>query len=1470
MGKVISDEDIKLNVIINGNEAQKKLFELEKGTRKLNEETAALKLEKKRLEAQNKTETEDYKRITAKIKENNAAIRANKTEMSALQKEIGITGLTMKQLTDRAHILKMTLRNLIPGSEAHSRYTKELNDINSRLGELSGKAKQAKISIGSIADGFNRYAALGATIVAMLTGVVLSAQKFLDINGKLADAQADVMKTTGMTKDEVDELTKSFGLLKTRTQRIDLLGIAEQGGRIGILKEDIGEFVETMNMAAVALGDSFSGGAEEVAEKLGKLKFLFQETKNMGVEQAYMAIGSAINGLGAEGVASESSIADFATRIGSLTDVLKPTIAQTLALGAAFEESGIESEVSARAYNIFMKQASTESAKFAKVMNLTQKQVEAMINKDPLDFMLQFAKGMRGMDATETAKTLDYLGINADGANKVIGAMGNNFDRFNVLIKDSNTLFTEGTSLINEYNVKNENLAATLEKIKKVVIGWFSSETLNDWLITAAEGFGKLIGATDDADGAGQRWRNTLAFTAKMIAVVTAALVTNVAWQKLTALWTARNVEANLLYTIAARARAFADGVATVAQLAFSAATSLLTGNIKAATMSFRMMTAAMMTTPWGFILGAIAAIVVAYKAFSDEVDRATIIQQTLNDVHTDATKAIAKEKNELELLAKIASDEAVSKEKRQKAIERLNEIIPDYIGNLTLENIKTAEGIAILKKYTDELYRNARAKSVQKKFDELSDKKVELEGKTSKDYEGTGQKISNFIFGETDAVKDRADVEKRVLETFRKMGWTRIHKETGVELIKDKKEFDRWVENWMRTLNLDEKEKDIADVEAQMKALEPELKQNAISGPKEGDTKVEGGVTYQFTNGKWVKIKSKYTVPTGDEKDGKKKKYDDSYLEEERKAREELYQLQILHQERMISLMEDGYEKDLALEKLNTQKKIHEYELQNSNILVLQAKLDKELEEAIKAGDTKKVASIKNQQKLLNAKIVENNRLICDEEEQQNIRLGIIEEKGAKRAIEKADEKFKFEKTAREAKFNEELAQITSVEDAKQKLKGTLSKRELSQIKSLDDAKKALQEQFNQQELKTQTEYLTGLLAKLDQIINAKEFEGIDLDLLTPEMREKFKLQIEEAKKLRGELMLAMKRGDMTDEQKNQDDKEHFANLNGGADILGYTAEEWADAYARLDTFWGKMAAGVMVATALQNAWAKYNQFVEAGENAAMRNYEQRTETKKRQLQRFLDTGVISQAQYSKSVERLDRQVERKKAELEYKQAKRRKTMSIVDTIVNTAVAIMQAYAQLGPIGGTIAAVLIGTLGALQIATIQKQPLPARGYEEGLYPEYVKREQDGKVFKSRYGGKTKSGVVSRPTYFLAGENNKPEMIIDNKAWSKMSPKLREALLREIRGVKGFENGYYQDGVLHTGPKKPDSDVPAGGGESRLLERVLDVLEQNTEVMNDIRQNGVRARVSNRDTESMKNIKEGIKDYEDLMDKSKK
>lgn len=257
-----------------------------------------------------------------------------------------------------------------------------------------------------------------------------------------------------------------------------------------------------MDKAVVALGDSFPGGVEETASKLGKLKLLFKETKEQSVDEAYNAIGSAINELGANGVATEINIANFATRVGSLPDVLKPSIADTLALGAGFEESGIQAEIAGRAYSILLNQASTETEKFGEVMGITADEVARLINDDPLEFMIQFAEGLNGMNATDTADTLAYLGVQADGANKVLGALSNNTQRFRDLLVLSNDSMREGTSLVNEYNIKNTNFAATLDKLQKYFMGIFVSGPIVNGVKGLIMSLADLLGIADDLNEA--------------------------------------------------------------------------------------------------------------------------------------------------------------------------------------------------------------------------------------------------------------------------------------------------------------------------------------------------------------------------------------------------------------------------------------------------------------------------------------------------------------------------------------------------------------------------------------------------------------------------------------------------------------------------------------------------------------------------------------------------------------------------------------------------------------------------------------------------------------------------------------------------------------------------------------------------------------------------------------------------------
>jgi tubulin-specific chaperone A len=1438
MSKTITDEKIKLSIIIDGNNAQKELFDLEKSTRKLTEETKGLTLQKKLLEKQGKQGTEQYKLLTATIKSNNAEVAENKLKMQALQKEIGLTGLTMNQLTQKATVLRMTLKNLVPGSADYQRYKDELTQVTNRIGELSGKAQQSKFSLSSMADGFNKYQGLFLSAAATLTGIVFSVQKIIDINGKLSDSQADVMKTTGMNKKEVDELTKSFGALETRTSRIDLLKIAEQGGRIGIAKAEIGDFVNVMNKAAVALGDSFTGGAEEVSNKLGKIKFLFQETKDLNVDQAYNAIGSAINDLGANGVASEANIAEFTTRIGSLTDVLKPTIQETLALGTAFEESGLEAEVSSRAYGIFMKQASTESAKFAQVMGVSQKSVEDMINTNPLEFMLNFAEGMKGMDATETAKTLDFLGISADGANKVIGAMGNNTARFRELIDLSNDSFASGTSLINEYTIKNETLGATLEKIGKKVSGWFSSETFIQYLGGAVTWFAKFIGATEDADGSVTAWKNTLAFTAKIIAIVTAALLTNVAWQKLVVMWTTRNTEATILYNIAAKARAFADGVGMIASQAFAGVMMLLRGNVLGAAQAFRVMTAAMMTTPWGFILGAIASIGTAYVMFSDNAKEAVTAQSLLNENLQEANAIVATQKIGMESLLKVANDEAASKETRLAAIKKLNEISPEYLGNLTLENLKTAEGKKLIDDYVKSL-----------------EKKAMLEVLTNK------QKaiVEDMNKQKSMSLKDEIKWYDEAWANIKNLGNAGLA-DADLMMTASKR----------RQQAIDELQKKLNLTNAEMAEF---LKKNpnAIAD-------VGGDVIPKST----FKVPGETSGASGsDAKDPNSTQEEINRLRLENNAK---YNDLILKQQRQleddrIAAMEEGYAKELAIENQRYQReiddlnkqKVHTDEMAKMDEDIAKAKQDKDIKKynallEIKAGWAKKNETIDAQ---IN-EIIEGKLAI------HNLKVATIEEKAAAKSITDLQEKYKQEKVLRETAFLSEINQITTLEQAKEKLKQLGFTGSLRDIKTLGEAKEALQKQFNENELSNEEKHLREVLAKFDEIVKKNGGGLIDLSLLTPDQVAKFKKEAEELGLTLQQLI--DKKNSLTG-QPNAGDKQATDSLKsmaGNVDVFGFSPEQWQQTFDSLDTTNEKIAAAVAVVGALVNAWGMYNEFLATNEKNQLTRFERNTETKKRRLKQQLDSGVITQAQYNKGVEKIDSELDKKKAEIEYKQAKRQKQMAIANVMMNTAQAIIGIWAQFpkfdfGATAGIMSGV-VGGLGLLQLAKIASTPLPAKGYEKGLYGDYIKREQDGKVFQAQYGGTTKSGVVTRPTYFLTGENG-PEMIIDNRAFRRLSPEIKDSLLRELRGIKGYEQGLYnQQTKRYEFPVSAQEQSQANtslNNNDQMMAMMMSLVSENIAVLKDLKESGVIAYVSNRDFNSMKNLKEGLKRYDQLRNSNK-
>lgn len=505
--KRIADEEMRFNLVVNGNQAQKELYETEKALRDLKEEGKGLREERKRLRAQGKQDTKEYKRVTAAIKENSAAVKTNQTRMESLRKQVGITGMTIHQLNQRARQLRAQLRHMIPGSEQALRYEAELTRINARLKELRMRGGAAESSLSKLAVGMNKYFLMASTVVATLTGIVFSLQRYIDYNAKLSDSQADVMKTTGMTREEVDKLSRSFGLMRTRTARSELLDLATEAGRLGITGvKNINDFVEVANKMKVALGDILSD--EEIRE-VGKMANVYRVGEQTGrdFKDSMEALGSALNEVGASGANTEKYLVNYLRRQAGVAVQAKVSAANNIGYAATFDEIGQSVEVSATAMNKVWMDMFQNTETYAKIAGMSIQEFTELLNTDSNEAMIRFLEGLNGNNEGLSVMVQKLADIEVGGARgaQALSAIAGQTELLRKRQKTANEALEEATSLTEEYEIKNNNLAASIDKIQKRIMAWLTAESLTRFLSDTINTFGRLIGAIESANKAFDR-----------------------------------------------------------------------------------------------------------------------------------------------------------------------------------------------------------------------------------------------------------------------------------------------------------------------------------------------------------------------------------------------------------------------------------------------------------------------------------------------------------------------------------------------------------------------------------------------------------------------------------------------------------------------------------------------------------------------------------------------------------------------------------------------------------------------------------------------------------------------------------------------------------------------------------------------------------------------------------------------------
>ncbi len=1071
------------------------------------------------------------------------------------------------------------------------------------------------------------------------------------------DVYADVMKTTGATKDEVLAMNEEFKKTDTRTTREEMNKMAEELGRMGVPVANLTQATIAADKAAVALGDTFQGGASEVANTLGLLNSLYAETRAMEIDRSFMSIGSAMNELAANGVSSEQNIANFTKRVGSMPEALKPAIADALGLGAAFEESGIEAERASRAYSIVLSRASTNTGAFASVMKRSTGEVKALINENPVEFFLQFSQAMRGMSATDTAKTLKDLKINADGASSIIGAAANNTDRFRELLDLSNKSFREATSLTNEFNIKNNTLGAQMDKAKAAFheTALELGASLNPILLKSVNGTTYLIKALVELP----KWLKENKGLITTLALVMGVYTISVNKARI----------ANLAHIAVEKLRVFQSKAVQVATLAQIAVTDLFTGKITLATRALKAMFATMGVNPVVAIGVALAAVTFGLYKLYENSKKVSISQKTLSDVSKSVNTELERETINLEAYRKRLLQTEPNSKERIKLVKELNEHYPDLLKNIDAENASVDTLDSTMKTYLSNLYNTIRQKVL---YGKISEKIGELENESNVNRRHEIKRQIELLksqyeyqmlvneYGEENAKlissKSSLESEKNSLEVLIQMSkvsfdnfansWRELNSIRGIIFSSTQEETDALNKAYNDNVNMG------VEAEEHLKEIGKSLEQinKIVNRPTNTTNKGRKGTGNENTDeSESEKELQKILSDTNLRIAIETKSYN------ERLQAAELYGIEIKE------LTDEQLQQRLQIDR-DYQQRLTQIAIDGENRRFEEAKKNAGLDGNIAKLTSEQLQAIE----LLQAQHEVNLQNIKDEGTKK---LSNIQKHADERVIQELKRIQKKELDALEISEEDQLAILE-----RQRKRGIIDEQTYNRRKAQITAN------FIEARLLAEKVLQEGLI-----LLQSKGSEVVEDDLKN--LKDRFEDLDEKLKQANTEA--------------NQPDDRSARERVAEMDIPDHSVDlvnAFATAFDNIQKL-RELDLG---------HWTDYGvaigEIMNASLGAVASIMRQTHEIETHSLEAEKQKQLSIAGNNAQERERIEREYAQKELDLKKKQANADAGIKIAQTVAAGALAIIQGFAQLGPIGGAISAVLIGITTGLQVASIIKQ----------------------------------------------------------------------------------------------------------------------------------------------------------------------
>lgn len=259
MAKRITDEDLRLNLIVNGDGGRKEMLALDRQMKDLQSSTKRTRTELKNLEKAGKTGSQEHQNLTKTLKDQEKTLTECREKYNKLRDAISLENKTLAELRNHLKLTQTALSKAVPGTENWKKLNAEVQQTKARLKELTSQSGQTKGALEKLSSVKAGALAAFAAIAGAVRGVARAFQKIVDFE----QANVNLSTIIGKNVKDIEALTYSAMELGRTTEytasQVTLL--QTELAKLGFKENSIMDMQEAVLHFATAIGTTLPEAA---------------------------------------------------------------------------------------------------------------------------------------------------------------------------------------------------------------------------------------------------------------------------------------------------------------------------------------------------------------------------------------------------------------------------------------------------------------------------------------------------------------------------------------------------------------------------------------------------------------------------------------------------------------------------------------------------------------------------------------------------------------------------------------------------------------------------------------------------------------------------------------------------------------------------------------------------------------------------------------------------------------------------------------------------------------------------------------------------------------------------------------------------------------------------------------------------------------------------------------------------------